>query len=167
MAADLSDGQRLDDLMHARPLSGFLHFPKKPFVAKAAGCDLSTVQVVVHTYRLQFCLGSHPIQLVPITCGFRHSRPPGFSRPPRSSPSVLVGTLAAKKLLFSNGRCERLLGTLLGEKPFVINKRLASERFRFTPRTCRPLCGRLSVRKTDGGAKARRNPMSDMQRRGF
>src|SRR5262249_43180116 len=26
-----------------------LHFPKKPFVAKAARCDLSTVQALVHT----------------------------------------------------------------------------------------------------------------------
>jgi len=36
---------------------GFLHRPKKPFALKAARCDLSTVQVVVHTYRLHFCLG--------------------------------------------------------------------------------------------------------------
>jgi hypothetical protein len=44
----------------------------------------------------------------------------------RLSPSVLVGTLAAKKLLFLNVRCERLLGTLSGEKPCVINKQLHS-----------------------------------------
>jgi hypothetical protein len=35
---------------------GFLHFPKKPFALKAAGCGLSTAQVVVHTYGLHFCL---------------------------------------------------------------------------------------------------------------
>ena len=27
---------------------GFLHFPKKPFVANGARCDLSTAQVLVH-----------------------------------------------------------------------------------------------------------------------
>jgi hypothetical protein len=53
----------------------------------------------------------------------------------RLSPSVLVGTLAAKKLLFSNVRCERLLGTPSGEKPCVINKQVDSERFRSAPRT--------------------------------
>src|SRR5262249_38543076 len=36
--------------------------------------------------------------------------------PPRVSTSVLMGTLAAKKLLFLNVRCERLLGTSSGEK---------------------------------------------------
>jgi FAD dependent oxidoreductase len=35
----------------------FLHFLKKLFVAKVARCDLSTVQVVVHTYVVHFCLG--------------------------------------------------------------------------------------------------------------
>src|SRR5262249_40061604 len=46
----------------------------------------------------------------------------------RSSPSVLVGTLAVKKPLFLNVRCEGLLGTLLGKKPCVINKQVDSER---------------------------------------
>src|SRR5262245_48601324 len=63
----------------------------------------------------------------------------------RSSASVLVGTLAVKKPLFLNVRRERLLGTLLGKKPCVINKQVDSERFRSTPRTWRPLCGRLNV----------------------
>src|SRR5215813_5469596 len=31
-----------------------LHFRKKPFVAKAVRCDLSTVQALAHTYRLHF-----------------------------------------------------------------------------------------------------------------
>jgi putative tryptophan/tyrosine transport system substrate-binding protein len=44
---------------------------------------------------------------------------------------------------------------------------LDSEQFRSAPRTCRSLCGRLSVRKTDGGAKAGESPMSDMRRREF
>src|SRR5262245_59908578 len=35
---------------------GYLHYPKKPFVTKPARCDLSTVQALVHTYRLLFCL---------------------------------------------------------------------------------------------------------------
>jgi hypothetical protein len=39
--------------------TSFLHFRKKLFVAKGEGCDLSTVQVVVHTYRLHFCLVPH------------------------------------------------------------------------------------------------------------
>ena len=51
---------------------GFLHFPKKPFVAKAARCDLSTVQVqvVVHTYRLHFCLGPHAPPIILIALEF-------------------------------------------------------------------------------------------------
>src|SRR6516165_5612806 len=60
----------------------------------------------------------------------------GSSAPPRSSTSVLVGTLFVKKPLFLNVRCERLLGTLLGEKPCVINKQVDSERFRSAPSTC-------------------------------
>jgi len=52
----------------------------------------------------------------------------GSSAPTRSSTSVLVGTLAVKKPLFLNVRCERLLGTLLGKKPCVINEQVDSER---------------------------------------
>src|SRR5262249_27279266 len=70
----------------------------------------------------------------------------GSSAPPRSSTSVLVGTLAGKKLLFSNVRCERLLGTPSGEKPCVINKQVDSERFRVAPRTSQSLRARLGNR---------------------
>src|SRR5215813_11349247 len=38
----------------------FYTFRKKPFVTKPARCDLSTVQALVHTYRLHFCLGPRP-----------------------------------------------------------------------------------------------------------
>jgi hypothetical protein len=39
---------------------GFLHFPKKLFVAKVARCDLSTAQVVVHICRMHFRPVCHP-----------------------------------------------------------------------------------------------------------
>jgi ABC transporter substrate binding protein len=52
--------------------------------------------------------------------------------------------------------------------------RLDSEHFRSAPRTCRLLCGRLSVRQTERGAvdgadtaQGEKVPMSDMRRREF
>ncbi len=56
----------------------FLHFRKKPFVAKAARCDLSTAQVFVHTYRMHFCLGPRRRFFVYAFNGLRHSGPLGF-----------------------------------------------------------------------------------------
>jgi hypothetical protein len=53
-----------------RPARGVQHFPKKPFVAKAAGCDLSTAQVLVHTYSVHFCLGRVAFKLSPFHAGF-------------------------------------------------------------------------------------------------
>src|SRR5262249_6778637 len=47
---------------------------------------------------------------------------------------VAVGTLVLEKRLVLNVPWECLLGTLLGEKPLRIHKRLTSERFRFGPR---------------------------------
>src|SRR5262249_13670286 len=44
---------------------------------------------------------------------------------------------------------------------------LDSEQFRSPPRTCRPFCGRLSVRWTDRRRKAGGSPMSGMRRREF
>src|SRR5215813_14751836 len=76
-------------------------------------------------------------------------RHPFFARGFDSSSSfVAVVTLAGKNRLCLNAPRKRLLVTLSGKKPCDINKRLDSERFRSTPRTCRPFCGRLSVRKT-------------------
>src|SRR5262249_21479986 len=53
-------------------------------------------------------------------------------------------------------------------------QRLDSEHFRFAPRTCRPLCGRLKLRKTEHGpiggsdsASGRKSPMLDLKRREF
>jgi hypothetical protein len=52
--------------------------------------------------------------------------------------------------------------------------RLDSEQFRFAPRTCRPPCGRLKLRKTEHGpvggsdsASGEEVPMLDMKRRSF
>jgi len=53
---------------------GFLHSPKKPFVAKAGGCDVSTVQVLVLIYRLYFCLGPHALSIILTTLKFATGR---------------------------------------------------------------------------------------------
>ena len=59
---------------------------------------------------------------------------------------VAVVTLAGKNRLCLNAPRKRLLVTLSGKKRCDINKRLDSERFRATPRTCGCFRGILSLR---------------------
>src|SRR5262249_1883113 len=47
-------------LRRAQP--GLLHFPKKPFALKATRCELSTAQVLAHTWRVHFS-GDHRYSL--------------------------------------------------------------------------------------------------------
>jgi len=72
---------------------GFLHFPKKPFVAKAARCDLSTVQVLVHICRVYFCLGPHRPSITLMTLKFATA---GSSGLPLDGPDLFTaGKLGA------------------------------------------------------------------------
>src|SRR5262249_32668806 len=57
-------------------------------------------------------------------------------------------TSPTKKRLLLNASRECPLVPPFGKKSCDINKRLNSERFRSGPRTCRLLCGRLTVRET-------------------
>ena len=57
-----------ENVRDARP--GLLHFPKKPFVAKAARCELSTAQVLVNACVRHFWGGPYPTFFVNTLNGF-------------------------------------------------------------------------------------------------